>query len=525
MEKLKNLLKNGERENIEFKEYLSEYHLKTNRLQTLACQMNHRILMGKGKAYYIIGVSDSGKLKGLCRDELERSLFVLKKIALEIGAEISSIEKYKIDGGFVAIVEIVKGRPKEHIVIGTAGHVDHGKSTLVGCLITGKPDDGNGLTRLYLDVLKHEIERGLSADLSFGVLGFKGEKALKLKNPLNKSERAKIVEVSDKIISFVDTVGHEPWLRTTIRGLLGQKIDYGLLVVAADDGVMRTTKEHLGILIAMDLPVLVAITKIDKVQKERVKEVIFQVSKILRSVGRIPIVIKHQKDIDKVARILSEKNIIVPIIATSAVTLEGYDLLEMLLYRLPKRTVSKENFLMYIDRIYKVSGVGTVVSGCIKSGEIRENDEVYIGPFYDGSFKKVRVQSIEMHYYRVDKASSGDIVGIALRGVKAEEIRRGMVISKTLPEAVWEFEAEVIVFTHPTRIKCGYEPVVHVETIGETVIFKEILNKKYLKAGDKGFVRIRFKYNPYFVFPGQKFIFREGRSKGMGKIIKVLKNN
>jgi elongation factor 1-alpha len=521
VEKLEKLVERGEGENVEFKEYLTSYHLKENRLRQLACQMNHRVIMGKGKAYYVIGVSDSGEVKGINEEKFFETLEVLRRIANEIEAEVTNVEKYGINGGHVGIVEITKVNAKEHVMIGTAGHVDHGKSTLVGCLITGMPDDGDGATRIFLDVLKHEIERGLSAELSFAVLGFKDGKIVRLKNPMSKEEKARVVEKSDKIISFVDTVGHEPWLRTTIRGLLGQKIDYGLLVVAANDGVTRTTREHLGILLAMDIPVIVAITKIDMVSVERVGEVVSQVSNLLKTVGRIPIILRDKNDAIRVSKIVSENRFVVPVIRTSAITLEGYEILEELLYRLPKRYSGEKEFLMYIDKIYRVTGVGVVVSGSVKSGELREGEDVYIGPFDDGSFKVAKVMSIEMHHYRISKTRPGDIVGIALKGVRYEDIRRGMVLSRSLPRAVKEFEAEVYVFTHPTLIKPGYEPVLHVETIAETVIFRSI-SKGYLKAGDRDKVRIRFKYHPQCVFEGQKFIFREGRSKGMGEILKVL---
>ncbi|MBO8182562.1 MAG: putative DNA binding domain-containing protein [Archaeoglobus sp.] len=521
MERILSIVREGERENIEFKEFLSDYHLHSDRMQSLACQMNHRILMGRGKAIYVIGISDSGELKGISKAQFDETIEVLRRISSEIEAKVRSIEKFEVNGGYVGLVEITKSKPKEHVLVGTAGHVDHGKSTLVGCIITGKADNGDGATSIYLDVLKHEIERGLSADLSYAILSFKDGKAVKMKNPLNKNEKAQLVENSDKLVSFIDTVGHEPWLRTTIRGLLGQKIDYGLLVVAANDGVMRTTREHLGILLAMELPVIIAITKIDMVREERVTEVIEEITKTLRSVGRIPYLLKNKRDAEKTANLVAERNIVVPVVKTSSVTLEGYDILEELLYRLPKRSFSKGDFLMYIDRIYKVSGVGTVISGSVKVGEIRAGEEAYLGPFHDGSFEKVKIQSIEMHYYRIDKASDGDIVGLAIKGAKADDLRRGMVVTKKEPKAVYEFIADIYVFSHPTRIKRGYEPVLHLETISETVVFEE-MDREYMKAGDRGKVRLRFKYNPYFVFPGQKFIFREGKSKGMGEIKEVF---
>jgi len=520
MNRLVQIVKEGEKENIEFKEYLTSYHLKEDRFQSLACQMNHRIIMGRGKAIYVIGVSDARELKGISRNSFNRTIQILERIAGEINAVVETVEEYELGTGWVGIVEISKTRAKEHILLGTAGHVDHGKSTLIGCLITGNPDDGDGATRIYLDVLKHEIERGLSADLSFAVFGFKDGHSMKLKNPLNRGEKAWVVENADKLISFVDTVGHEPWVRTTIRGLIGQKIDYGLLVVAANDGVTKTTREHLGILLAMDLPVIIGITKIDMVEREKTEEVINQINSTLRSVGRIPINLNRQEDVDKVAKMMVEKELVVPIIETSSITLEGYKLLEDLLYKLPKRNMAKEGFLMYIDRLYKVSGVGIVLSGCIKSGELIEGEDAYIGPFHDGNFKKVKIQSIEMHYYRVNHAEAGDVVGIAIKGIKYDDLRRGMVLTKEKSEPVWEFDAKIIVFTHPTRIRKGYEPVIHLETISETVIFKE-MDSAYMKAGDRGKVRMRFKYHPQSIFKGQKFIFREGRSKGMGEVINI----
>ncbi|MEM2934293.1 MAG: GTPBP1 family GTP-binding protein [Methanocellales archaeon] len=523
MNRLETIIRDGERENIEFKEFLDkELHLKGERKQNLACQMKHRILMGNGSAVYVIGVADGGKLKGISRERFDETLSVLSCIAIEIGARIADVEEYRVDGGFVGLVTINNlMHEKEHILIGTAGHVDHGKSTLVGSLVTGICDDGDGKTRIYLDVLPHEVERGLSAELSYGVYGFKQRQTLRLVNPLNKKERAGIVEQAEKIVSFVDTVGHEPWLRTTIRGIVGQKLDYGLLVVAADDGVTHVTKEHLGILIAMDLPVIIAITKIDRASEEQITKVEQQISNVLKLIGKIPFKIKTYEDIDKVAHKIAQ-GILTPMLRTSSVTLEGYDLLDRLLYMLPKRNFEiKKPFQMYIDKIYQITGVGTVASGTVKQGEVRTGDLLYLGPDEAGSFQQVKVQSIEMHYYRIDKASAGEIVGIALKGVKASDIARGMVLCKEEPKAVREFQAEVLILNHPTRIARGYEPVLHVETIAETVVFED-MDREYMMAGQSGRVKMRFKFKPHYIYEGQKFIFREGRSKGIGKVVKVI---
>ena len=148
---------------IEFKEKLSvETHLKEEKRQHLAAQMKYRLEIGKGKAIYIIGVDDYGRAKGLTDLELEETLNVLKLVAIENNAQIAKVEKFPENGKFIGRILITReSKPvKQHVIISTCGHVNHGKSTLVACLMTGKADK-NGKAWLYLDVLPHEIERGL----------------------------------------------------------------------------------------------------------------------------------------------------------------------------------------------------------------------------------------------------------------------------------------------------------------------------------------------------------------------------
>jgi elongation factor 1-alpha len=513
-----------ENKNIEFKEKLTaDIHLKENKKQHLASQMKYLLETGDGKAIYIIGVDDFGKTKGLSDLEFEETLNVLKVVARENNAEITKVEKFKENGDLVGRIlidsKLEKGG-KKNIVISTCGHVHHGKSTLVGTLMTGRPDT-NGNAWLYLNVLPHEIERGLSADLHYALFGFTNGKPLHLKNPLDKKERAQLVSKADKIITFIDTVGHEPWLRTTIRGLVGQNIDYGLLTVAADDGVTHITKEHLGLLLAMNLPIIICITKIDKMGEKRIGEVEHEVEEMLKNLGRIPFAIKDKNDISVV---IDKLESIVPVIKTSAISLKGYDLLYELLHELPERMKQSDKpFLMFIDRVYNVTGVGTVVSGTIQQGRLQPGKELMLGPDDSGKFRKVKATSIEMHYHRLAEADAGLIVGIAVRGVKYEEIERGMIISDTElhPKAVKSFDAEILVLHHPTRITNGYEPVYHCNTIASSVRF-ENLDKSYLKSGETAKVRMTFRYKPQFVKEDDKFIFREGKTKGIGTVTKVL---
>ena len=511
-----------ENKNIEFKEKLrADYHLREERKQQLAAQMKHKLEIGKGKAIYLIGVSDEGKAIGLNEIEFEETLNVLKIIARENNALIEKVEKFQENGkyiGKILITELPK-KVKKHLTISVAGHVNHGKSTLIACLITGKKDEGKHW--LYLDTLPHEIKRNLSADIHYALLGFTNSKILTLKNPLDRKERKKIVEKADKIISFVDLVGHEPWIRTTIRGLVGQNIDYGILVVAADDGVTHITKEHLGIMLAMELPVIICITKIDKVSEERIEEVLDQIDRMLKNVGKIPLTVKEKNDVDT---IIDKLNVVVPIFKTSARTLEGYDLLYYFLNSLKEREKNlNKPFLMYIDKVYNIEGVGCVVSGSIKQGSLSAGKTLLLGPDEKGEFKEVKAKSIEMHYTRIDKAEAGLIVGIALKRVKYEEVKRGMILcEKELePKAIRRFKAEILVLTHPTKISVGYEPVLHCNTIVSTVKIMK-MNKKYLKAGDSDVVEMKFKYKPFFLQVNDKFVFREGKTKGIGSVIEIL---
>jgi elongation factor 1-alpha len=489
------------------------------------------VLSGDGEATYVLGVTDDGGLAGIAPETFSETMDVLSLLADEADAHIADVETWSAGSagngsteGLVGLATLREGgmfeADDDHLVIGTAGHVDHGKSTLVGTLVTGRADDGQGGTRGFLDVQPHEIERGLSADLSYAVYGFEdgGDEPIRMDNPNRKSDRARIVEDADRLVSFVDTVGHEPWLRTTIRGLVGQKLDYGLLVVAADDGPTKTTREHLGILLATELPTIVAITKADAVTDERVEAVEREVEELLRNVDRTPLSVDRY-GVEAAIEEINEQ--VVPVVTTSAVTMSGLSVLDELFEHLPKTGTEPGEFSMYVDRTYNVTGVGTVASGTIRSGRIEAGDELLAGPLADGTFRPVEARSIEMHYHRVEEASAGRIVGIALKGIDEPELERGMVLlpRSAEPAAVREFEADVMVLNHPTRIDDGYEPVVHLETVSETASIHP--EGGQLLPGDTGTARIRFKFRPYAVEEGQRFVFREGSSKGVGTVTSV----
>ncbi len=519
------MLQDGETSNIEFKSTLNSEHLEKDRKERLVSQMKYRLDSGGGTAYYILGVYDDGTPCGATHQQLQETLTIIKTTAEEADAEVTNVETFSKKGQFMRVTIQQEGKDrKKHLIVGTIGHVDHGKSTLLGSLTTGVPDDGKGKTRVFSDFLPHEIERGLSAELSHLIYGFtkKGEPLL-MRNPLDKKEMAHLIDRCYKFISFVDCPGHAPWLRTAIRGILGQKIDYALLTIAAEDGITPITKEHLGIAFGMKYPIIAAITMTDKVPEETVKRVEDELSQLVRAVGHIPYRIKEKADVKTIADKVAD-GFIVPVVRTSAVTMEGLDLLSDLFFRLPSTATEEEfrkPFLLYIDKVFSVRGAGTVVTGTVNEGVVKKGQDLLLGPV-EGKFKKVRALSIMQHHYLMNQASVGDLIGISVRGAKREEIKRGMVVTDSPTVcAAKEFEAEVFILNHPTRIKEGYEPIVHLRTISESAKFVKICDREFLCTGDMARVKIQFKYHSYFIREGDQFLFRESKSKGLGGITKV----
>lgn len=521
----------GEKENgnIEFKHRLRKnHHLKNEHKSSLAAQLKHRLLSGDGEALYVIGVTDDGDITGIQQDYFSESVDVLSVLCADVGAKINNVETQHINSGLVGIVEIIDADNTKiddtHLVIGTAGHVDHGKSTLVGALISGELDDGSGKLREDIENHPHEIERGLSSSLSHTVYGFHDNETLHLSDPSRTSEKAELVEKSDKIISFVDTVGHESWLKTTIRGLLGQQVDYGLLTVAADDGMTKISREHFGILLGANIPTIVTITKSDIASEDEMKNTTRSIERHIRDVGKIPIRV-DEIGVEQSVEELQSNSSVIPIVKTSSVTGMGIEKLNSMFRLLQKRHTKSDVFKLYIDKVYDIKGIGGVVTGTVKSGSISVGETVIVGPTKSGNYIETEVRGIEMHYHKTETATEGQIIGIDLKNVDKEDLHRGMVVMKDKENAksVKKFTAEVVVLNHPTRIQNGYEPVLHMDTISEIVT----LNPKdcdTLLPGETGLVEIEFKANTHHIEKSQQFLFREGATKGIGKVVDIEEN-
>lgn len=266
------------------------------------------------------------------------------------------------------------------IVIGTAGHIDHGKTTLVKYL-TGKDTDS----------LPEEKKRGITIDLGFSFL------------ELSKNRK----------IGIVDVPGHEKFIKNMTAGVSG--IDYIILTVAADDGVMPQTEEHFNIIKLLGVKHgVIVLTKCDLAspeQKEKTKENIKNLVKnsFLESSEILEVSIKNLVSYENLKNYIIKD---IEKIKKSENFSEDYN---------------KKNFKMYVDRVFSVKGFGTVVTGTILSGEISVNDFLYIYP----KNIKVKVKGIENHSVKVEKINAGRRCALNLSGIEKDEIKRGDIISSS----------------------------------------------------------------------------------------------
>ncbi len=527
-------VKEKETGNLEYKLKLTPVrYISEERLESLATQMNYRINEGEGEAVYVLGITDDGEPLGISEEELEKSLEVLKVIAEKIHAQLTVIRVG--EGRKGKISEILVRRFHEEsfpidINIAQIGNVDSGKSTLAGVLISGELDDGNGSARILLFRHKHELLSGRTSSISTRILGFDEGGAIVNYLPPSPPGEAEILARSSKIINFIDLAGHEKYLRTTIFGLVGYSSDYAMLVVAGNAGILPMTKEHLGVALALGYPIFAIITKIDLAPKEVLDKVIKDLHHLLKlpGVDKIPVMIRDMDDAIVCAKSMftGARHRIVPVFLVSNTNGEGLDLLKPFFNLLPKVRDFKEKmdqpFSTFIDEVFSVTGVGTVVAGTVLSGGLEVNQEVLLGPFDEGSFRKVRVKSI--HYKRtpVRRVIAGQTAAFAIHRIKREDVRKGQVLlsQEYGPEAVSEFEAKCMILYHKTTIKRGYQAVIHCNTIKQTARILW-MDKKYLRTGDRATILFQFICRPEYIVPGMRFVFREGRTKGIGVITHI----
>ncbi|KAK8022076.1 GTP-binding protein 1 [Apiospora rasikravindrae] len=523
-------------------------------LQKLVDVIDTRLLEGHAEAVFDLGFENNGDSMRLTKAEFDQALARLRKAAKKVHADCNVLLTKNVGGDAETDSSVnATGKDKEKDTdcsgkvmirqapsaaesvietrIAVVGNVDAGKSSMLGVLVKGDLDDGRGKARVNLFRHKHEIETGRTSSVGMEIMGFDTQgKVITSDVPGRKLSWEEIGKRSAKVITFTDLAGHEKYLRTTVFGLLSSSPNYCLLMVAANNGLVGMSKEHLGIALALNVPVMVVVTKIDICPPNILQQTLEQISKILKSPGarKIPVFIRNREEcINTATQFVSQR--ICPIFQVSNVTGENLDLVRTFLNILPHhgRYDADAAFEFHVNDTFSVPFVGTVVSGIVKSGVIHTGDNVLIGPDSLGNFTNTSVRSIQRKRIDVPAASAGQSASFALKKVRRKDVRKGMVVlpnkvgeGQPPPKVHREFIAEVLILSHATTIKTKYQAMLHVGPVSQTCAIIDV-DRPFIRTGDRATVAFRFVQRPEYLVPGDRLLFREGRTKGLGIVKSV----
>jgi selenocysteine-specific elongation factor len=343
------------------------------------------------------------------------------------------------------------------VIVGTAGHIDHGKTALV-----------KALTGIDADRLEEEKRRGITIDIGFA--------HLELAAPGGDVLR----------LGFVDVPGHERFVRNMLAGVGG--IDLVLLVIAADEGIKPQTREHFDIcrLLSVRRGITV-LTKADLVDPETLEIVQLEVEDFL-----------HGSFLD------TEK---APIIPVSSLTGAGMEELKRALVKVSEQVSPRDSaglVRLPIDRVFTMKGFGTVVTGTLISGSVRKEDELAVFPLGP----KVRVRGVQVHGRAADQATAGQRTALNLVGTTTEQLSRGMTLgSHNTLIATSRCDVEVSLLPSAAPLKERASVHFHAYT-SETIARVVLHGKKQLAAGESGFAQLRLA-DPTLLVPGDRFIIRQ----------------
>jgi selenocysteine-specific elongation factor len=356
------------------------------------------------------------------------------------------------------------GNPMKSIIVGTAGHIDHGKTALV-----------KALTGIDADRLQEEKRRGITIDLGFAHLELPGSDGERLR------------------FGFVDVPGHERFVRNMLAGVGG--IDLVLLVIAADEGIKPQTREHFDICRLLGIRRgITVLTKADMVTAEMLAVVRSEVEDFL--VGSF---LGNSETASG-----SSKS---PIVAVSALKGAGLEELRRELVRVGREASAKDSQAITrlpIDRVFTMKGFGTVVTGTLVAGTIRKEDELELFP----AGIRVRVRGVQVHGAAAEKAVAGERTALNVAGVEKSELERGMVLaSQGLLQTSSRMDVRLSLLASAKALKHGARVHLHAFA-SETIATVNLYQDKQLKPGGDAFAQLRLSA-PLLLVPGDRFIIRQ----------------
>ncbi|KAK6260138.1 hypothetical protein SCA6_014612 [Theobroma cacao] len=390
-------------------------------------------------------------------------------------------------------------RTKPHVNVGTIGHVDHGKTTLTAAITKVLAEEGKAKAIAFDEIDKAPEEKKRGITIATAHVEY---------------------ETVKRHYAHVDCPGHADYVKNMITG--AAQMDGGILVVSAPDGPMPQTKEHILLARQVGVPSLVCfLNKVDAVDDPELLELVEMELRELLSFYKFP----------------GDE---IPIIRGSALSaLQGTNeeigknailkLMEAVDQYIPDpvRQLDKP-FLMPIEDVFSIQGRGTVATGRVEQGTIKVGEEVEILGLTQGVPSKTTVTGVEMFKKILDQGQAGDNVGLLLRGLKREDVQRGMVIAKPGSLKTYRrFEAEIYVLTKDeggrhTAFESNYRPQFYMRTADVTGKVELPENVKMVMPGDN--VTATFELiSPVPLEAGQRFALREGgRTVGAGVVSKVL---
>ena len=365
-------------------------------------------------------------------------------------------------------------------------------------------DDGNGKARSKVLNLKHEKESGRTSSISYNYM---------------------ILKENARIVSLVDLAGHEIFLKTTITGIMSSYPSHGLVLIAKN--ITHMTREHYSILASMSIPVLFVLTKIDMVSKSNINENIKKINILSKKYGKSNLEIKNNNDIETCIEDTKK----IGYLKISNKTGEGIPLLIDYISQIKNKTT--ENIIrgFAIDNIFRnITGFGLVVSG-ITGVEIKKGDNMLLGPFKGNIFINVKIRSIHNDYKQfVDKLHPGmrGCLCIKLDDAHRNYLRAGMCICHKRNDinSVKSFKAHIAVFYgKSSNIKANYNSYINIGLVKCGIKFKKLRDPttneiiEYMIPAAKTTVDIEFMTHHNCINIGNKFLFRSGRTQGIGKVI------
>ena len=390
-------------------------------------------------------------------------------------------------------------------------------------------DDGRGKMRSIIMKHPHELKTGRTSDVAQHY-----HREIK---ELDENGRAK----EEKIKVFIDLAGNEKYFRVTLNGITKCSIHWCCLVVAANMGVLRMTREHLSIAILFNLPIFIVLTKLDISPQNITKSTCEDLQKIFKIIPkerrRKLYFINNEEKWEKYKALSKEGDFSplehVPVFAISSVT--GQNIVSVIEFidttypysSIEHHMISQDSKVQYtIDSTYQIPGVGIVVSGILLNGIIRKNDILALGPFHN-YFIMVIVRSIHNNFREcIDELHSGLSGCLNIKPVvnkttlKRHMIRRGIKLLSE-PRLYWYFTAKVKILHHQTTISIGYEPFIHCGNISQTCRIEKIKDKECLRIGDEAEVLFKFMNKPEYISEGAQLVFRDGMTKGVGCVLEL----